>query len=111
MTDYRFPIYRANEYNLRKQIMEALEYLGKFPVLKVSIDEGEIAFVPSGSQMIVYEAMTINGGWLNLEGELVVLGGAYRDEAHTHDHESPYTMVSNQGNYAITGADATLTGP
>lgn len=107
MTDHRFPIYRATEYNLRKQIMDALEYLGKFPVIKVSVDEGEVAFVPEGSQMIVYESMLINGGWLTLEGELVVLGGAYRDE----NPHSPYTMSANLGNYVLNGSDATLTGP
>lgn len=107
MSQSRFPIYRATEYNLRKQIMDALEYLGKFPVTKPSVDEGEIAFVPAGSQMIVYREFLINGGWLNLEGELVVLGGAYRDE---HPH-SPYFMRANQGNYTMTGSDATLTGP
>lgn len=106
MSDHRFPIFRANEYNLRQQIMDALDYLGKFPVIKTTVDEGEIAFVPEGSQMIVYEAMTINGGWLNLEGELVVLGGAYREPPITED---PYAMPTNIGNYALTGAAATMT--
>lgn len=77
---YRFPIYRANEYNLRKQIMDALEYLGKFPAVKTSVEDGEIGYIPAGYQMICYEAFTIGaGGWLNAEGELVILGGAYRD--------------------------------
>lgn len=103
----RFPIYRATESNLRKQIMEALDYLGKFPVIKTIVEAGEIAAIPEGSQMIVYEAMTIDGGWLAIEGELVVLGGAYRDE---HPH-SPYFLRPTQGSYEVTGGNAALTGP
>lgn len=109
MTDgYRFPIYRANEYNLRKQIMEALEYLGNFPVARTYVSDGEIAYVPAGSQLIVYGGFLIGvGGWLNLEGELIVLGGAYRDE---HEHP-PYTIDASSGIYEITGMDMFVNGP
>jgi len=102
---HRFPIYRSNEYNLRKQIMDILDYLGKFPVIKTTVDTGDSVVVPAGSQLIVYEAFSIaSGGVLFLDGDLVVLGGAYRDE-QTH---SPYFGNLNQGNYLMSGADARI---
>jgi hypothetical protein len=77
---YRYPIYRANEANLRKQIMEALEGISRWPTIQTSVGQGDYAIIPEGSQMIVYEAFYVDGGFLELSGELVVLGGAYRDE-------------------------------
>lgn len=80
-----YPIYKASEYNLRAQIMNALEDIhnritsittvGSWPVLKNSVDTGEYVIIPAGHQMICYEAFTQNGGTLEVIGQLVVLGG------------------------------------
>ena len=101
---YRYPIYRANDANLRRQIMEALESVAKWPVIQTYVGPGDYAVVPEGSQMIVYGGFLINGGFLELNGELVILGAAYRDE---HEHP-PYTMATSAGLYEYDGADAII---
>lgn len=101
---YRYPIYRSNEPNLRKQIMEALESISRWPVVQTYVGPGEYAVVPVGSQMIVYGGFLISGGFLELNGELVILGGAYRDE---HGH-SPYSMETAAGLVELDGAPANL---
>jgi len=127
---YRYPIYRANDNNLRRQIMEALDSISKWPAVQTSVETGDYAIIYEGSQLIVYESFTIEAGaFIQLDGTLIVLGGAYRDE-HAH---SPYTIPASSGlyefdgaaanlaadrimqvasgSYTLTGASATLTGP
>ena len=102
---YRYPIYRANDYNLRKQIMEALQSVSKWPAVQTSVESGDYAIIYEGSQLIVYESFTIGAGaFVQLDGTLIILGGAYRDE-HAH---SPYTLDASSGLYEIDGDDANL---
>ena len=78
---YRYPIYRANDANLRKQIMLALEslherlqafYLEYWPLVKKSVGLGETLTIPTGYQLLVYNEFTVTGD-VNLDGELVIL--------------------------------------
>ena len=72
MAEFRFPIYRANETNLRRQIMAALEYIGWWPVIKTEVEAGESVEVPASTQMLVYNAFTVTGT-IDVEGQLVIL--------------------------------------
>ena len=106
---YVYPIYRANETQLRIQIMEILNSIDfrlNHGVVGSEIGPGETVLVGDGQQLIVYwEFLVDTGGTLVLDGDLVVLGGAYRDE----NTQSPYRLVATQGNYALNGGDTTMT--
>lgn len=73
---YFLPIYRATEYNLRRQIMDHLQYLIGFGLSKTVTEAGDNPTIPAGYQMLVYRDMTIGpGSNMTIEGELIVLGG------------------------------------
>lgn len=68
-------IYRANEYNLRKQIMNALDDLeirAYNGIVKDLIETGESVTVPANHQLIVHRNIGIQGD-LDLVGRLVIL--------------------------------------
>lgn len=73
MSDWRFPIYRANDTQLRVQIMAALQTVGLWPMVKteVEIDDYPV-FIPENYQMIVHNSFTVSGV-IEIEGELVIL--------------------------------------
>jgi hypothetical protein len=72
---YQYPIYRANEVNLRLQIMEHLESLywaDQFSMVKDRVEAGEDIVIPENYQMFVADAFTIDGGNLTIEGRLLI---------------------------------------
>ena len=73
MSEWRFPIYRANDTQLRVQIMAALQTVGLWPMVKteVEIDDYPV-FIPENYQMIVHNSFTVSGV-IEIEGELVIL--------------------------------------
>ena len=73
---YQYPIYRANEVQLRQQIMEHLQtmyWADQFSQVKTSVEDGENILIPDGYQMIVMNEFTFDGGSVTIEGELFVL--------------------------------------
>lgn len=77
---YTYPIYRANDTNLRRQIMDALQDIDQrivvfshFPAVKNQIDEGEAFIIQTAHQLLVWEYFMVNGGDIVIEGDLVIL--------------------------------------
>lgn len=73
---YQYPIYKANEVQLRQQIMEHLQTLywgDQFSQNKTSVEAGESVLIPDGYQMIVMNEFTIDGGSLTIDGEFFIL--------------------------------------
>ena len=72
MSIWRFPIYRSNETQLRVQIMNALQAVGLFPVVKTTVEEDDVAVIPAGYQLLAYHKFKVSGS-LRVDGQLVVL--------------------------------------
>ena len=70
-----YKIYRANEYNLRRQIMAALddvEQTAYSGIVDSLIETGKTITVPVDHQLIVHQNIGIQGD-LDLQGKLVIL--------------------------------------
>jgi hypothetical protein len=77
MAEYQYPIKRANDTHLRKQIMEALDDLftrQKWSLVKNTIEVGESLTVPAGYELVTHSRTFDVEGTLDLEGTLYVLG-------------------------------------
>lgn len=47
--------------------------LGSWPTVKNSIATGEVATIPNGHQMLVWDTFTFDGGFLTMDGDLVIV--------------------------------------
>ena len=72
MSEWRFPIYRSNETQLRVQIMNALQDVGLFPAVKTTVESDDDAVIPENYQMLVYHSFRVSGR-IRIDGQLVVL--------------------------------------